>query len=81
MFKNFLVTWAKQEGLPKVSIYGLKYPYSFDELKLPDQFCSVKSGANIDFNSNILRFTYSSPTVFHKDMIYDMEKSSMAILK
>jgi oligopeptidase B len=86
LFKDHLVIYEREEGLPKVTIYGL--PDAGEPLK------SLQSGHIVDFidpiysvepleslfSSSILRFDYSSmktpPSVYDYDM-----KAGISVLK
>lgn len=86
LFKDHLVVYEREKGLPKVTIYGL--PDAGEPLK------SLQGGHTVNFidpvysveplesqfTSSILRFAYSSMKTPHSVYDYDM-KAGISVLK
>jgi oligopeptidase B len=79
-FKNYLVVYERDNGLKKIRISNLKdgstYYIDFDEPTY-----SYQPARNEDFNSDILRFTYTSLVTPSSVYDYDMNTRSRELKK
>ncbi|RIA82902.1 prolyl oligopeptidase [Glomus cerebriforme] len=72
IFRKFAVIFAKKEGLPII------FCYNFDscevhQIELPTKFCVVSPETNIDYDTDIVRFTCDSPFAHQSIYEYNME--------
>lgn len=86
LFKDHLVVYEREVGLPRVTIYGLpdvgeplKSLQAGHRVDFIDPIYSVEPSESV-FNSSILRFEYSSMKTPHSVYDYDM-KTGISILK
>jgi oligopeptidase B len=79
-FKNHLTIWERQGGTTTARVMNLK-TREFHSLELPELVCVVDSATNAEFDSNILRFTYSSYTTPTTLFDYNMDTREKVFLK
>ncbi|RHZ49011.1 hypothetical protein Glove_535g20 [Diversispora epigaea] len=77
IFHNYATIFIKREGLPVILCYNL-WTLEVDQIELPDKFCVVSPGINNNYNTDIVRFTYSSP--FISESIYDYNMQTRNLL-
>ena len=83
LFKDYLALWERKNGMTNLRVVSLMEGREHS-LDFSDSIYSVSSGqprdlalrnfGNFDFNSHILRFEYSSPTVPNSIYDYNMKK-------
>lgn len=80
-FENHLVLYERKNGLRQIRISAPDGISDVHYVKFPEPTYNVETEANPDFNTNILRFTYSSPITppsvidYHMDMgLWELKK-------
>lgn len=82
MFNDYLAIYQRVEGIPKVLIYQLSTgSFTEVELKHKDKVYAISPGINMDYNTETLRFTYSSPVVYEANYAVDLKTAKAVILK
>ncbi|KAI9312978.1 prolyl oligopeptidase family-domain-containing protein [Dichotomocladium elegans] len=73
VFKNHIVIYGRREGLPMILCYDLKTRQA-TPIDLPERFCVIQPGTNVDFDTDTFRFSLHSP--FAHEATYDYEMST-----
>lgn len=80
VFKRHLVWMERENGLPRIVIHRLKdgeeHSIAFEE-----EAYSLGLGGSLEFDTNVIRFTYSSMTTPSQTYDYDMETRERRLLK
>ena len=71
-FKNYLVVYERIKGLKKILIINLKDRNSY-LVNFPEEVYTLWPGQNPEFNTDTLRFNYSSLTTPHSVFDYNMK--------
>ncbi|KAF9908089.1 hypothetical protein EC991_010217 [Linnemannia zychae] len=80
IFKNFMVIYAKRDALPVVSCYHFETG-AVHEVPLPEQFCTIGAGVNLDYETDSFQFTLNSPYAHEATYEYDMASRVMTALR
>ncbi|KAG0348566.1 hypothetical protein BG004_004811 [Podila humilis] len=80
IFKNFMVIYAKRNALPVVSCYHFETGI-VHEVPLPEQFCTIGAGVNLDYETDSFQFTLNSPYAHEATYEYDMASRVMTPLR
>jgi oligopeptidase B len=80
LFKNFLVLSEREQGLPQIRIYDFAKKKDH-AVKFKDAAYSVGLGANLEFKTDKLRLSYSSPITVPSVYEYDMRTRKTKTLK
>jgi oligopeptidase B len=81
-FKNYLVLYERRNGLRQIRISTFVGTISnVRYIEFPEPAYSVDLETNPDFDTNVLRFTYSSPTTPHSVIDYHMDTGQWEIIK
>ncbi|KAF9584783.1 hypothetical protein BGW38_005190 [Lunasporangiospora selenospora] len=80
IFKNFMVIYSKREALPVISCYHFETG-AVHEVPLPEQFCSIAAGINLDYETDTVQFTLNSPYAHEATYEYDMASRVMTALR
>ncbi|PKC69094.1 hypothetical protein RhiirA1_377751 [Rhizophagus irregularis] len=72
IFRKFAVLFAKREGLPIILCYNF-VSQDMHQIELPTKFCVVSPETNIDYDTDIVRFTCDSPFAHPSTYEYNME--------
>jgi oligopeptidase B len=80
VFRDYLVVYERENGLKQIRIRrvadGEEHYVDF-----PDPVYTCYQGSNPEFNTSILRYTYTSLVRPQTDYDYDMEKKSQVLVK
>ncbi len=79
IFKDYLVISERQEGITQLRIMpwkGKEYFIPFEE-----EIYTVRSNVNLDFDTNIFRFSYTSLTTPNSVFDFNMETQKRELLK
>ncbi|RIB06657.1 prolyl oligopeptidase family-domain-containing protein, partial [Gigaspora rosea] len=76
IFKDYVVIFAKSEGLPVLMCYELKSS-KVHQITLPTNLCAVSPEINIDCNTNIVRFTCNLPLAHETTYEYNMKSRKL----
>lgn len=76
LFQNHVVIYGRRDGLPVILCHDLR-TQEIHEVDLPEKFCVVQPGTNLDFNTEQFRFSVVSP--FTHEATYDYDMSSKKI--
>lgn len=81
MFENYLVIYARYNGVPSISVYDLRTGQQ-NLIKFPNQeeVFSIKPGVNIEYTHPKVRLHYSSPTILEKTYDYDLNTCKLNII-
>ncbi|KAG0310454.1 hypothetical protein BGZ99_000376, partial [Dissophora globulifera] len=80
IFKNFMVIYAKRDALPVISCYHFETS-AVHEVPLPEQFCTIGAGVNLDYETDSFQFTLNSPYAHEATYEYDMASRVMTALR
>ncbi|KAI8597183.1 prolyl oligopeptidase family-domain-containing protein, partial [Dissophora ornata] len=80
IFKNFMVIYAKRDALPVISCYHFETG-AVHEVPLPEQFCTISAGVNLDYETDSFQFTLNSPYAHEATYEYDMASRVMTALR
>ncbi|KAF9574266.1 hypothetical protein EC968_007035 [Mortierella alpina] len=80
IFKNFMVIYAKRDALPVVTCYHFETGMAH-EVPLPEQFCTIGAGVNLDYETDSFQFTLNSPYAHEATYEYDMASRVMTALR
>ena len=80
IFKNYLVVSERINGLSKINIIKWENNESFN-LKISSETYSINTVANIEFNTDILRYNFSSFTQPNQVIDFNMTTRKKTILK
>ncbi|KAG2189449.1 hypothetical protein INT44_004591 [Umbelopsis vinacea] len=76
LFKNRIVLYGRRDGLPMILCYDLKLGTKL-EVDLPERFCIVHPGTNLDFDTDTFRFSVTSPYEHESTWEYNMDKKTL----
>jgi oligopeptidase B len=79
-FKNHLAIWERQGGCTTLRIQNVTTG-EIHSMEVPETVYVIDSGANAEFDTNILRFTYSSFTTPTTLFDYNMDTREKKFLK
>ncbi|KAG0242997.1 hypothetical protein BGX31_011400 [Mortierella sp. GBA43] len=80
IFKNYMVIYAKRDALPVISCYHFETGV-IHEVPLPEQFCTIAAGVNLDYETDSFQFTLNSPYAHEATYEYDMASRVMTALR
>ncbi|KAF8977872.1 hypothetical protein BGZ46_007057 [Entomortierella lignicola] len=80
IFKNYMVIYAKRDALPVISCYHFETG-AIHEVPLPEQFCTIGAGVNLDYETDSFQFTLNSPYAHEATYEYDMASRVMTALR
>ncbi|MGI4827952.1 MAG: oligopeptidase B, partial [Janthinobacterium lividum] len=84
LFQNFLVTNARERGLPVLRVFSLDAdgkPQAPREIRFPDPAYSAGSEVNRDFNADTFRYSYVSLVRPASVFRYDLATGGSTLLK
>ncbi len=79
-FKNHLVVYGRKGGFKNISIINFKDDTQH-EVKFPEPVYTYWGSENPDFNTSLVRFTYSSPITPRTVYDYDMNSEKFILKK
>lgn len=71
LFQNNVVIYGRQDGLPMILCHDLRTKETH-QVELPEKFCQLHPGTNLDFNTDYFRFSIISPFTHESTYEYDM---------
>ncbi|KAL0138712.1 prolyl oligopeptidase [Mucor lusitanicus] len=71
LFQNNVVIYGRKDGLPMILCHDLRTKETH-EVQLPEKFCVLNPGTNLDFNTDVFRFSVISPFTHESTYEYDM---------
>jgi oligopeptidase B len=80
-FKDYLVLYERRNGLRQIRISTFGAMSNVRYIEFPEPAYSVDLESNPDFDTDILRFTYSSPITPHSVIDYHMETGQWQLVK
>ncbi|MGX1024130.1 S9 family peptidase [Psychroflexus sp. MBR-150] len=80
IFKNYLVTTERHNGLSKIHVISWDNKKDYF-IPFDSETYTVGTSVNLEFDTDKLRFTYTSLNVPSSVMSYDMTKKQLKILK
>ncbi|KAI8146369.1 prolyl oligopeptidase family-domain-containing protein [Fennellomyces sp. T-0311] len=72
VFQNYIVVYGRREGLPMILCHNLETSETHN-VDLPEKFCVLQPGTNLDFNTDTFRFSVLSPFAHESTFDYDMD--------
>ncbi|KAI9491882.1 prolyl oligopeptidase [Zychaea mexicana] len=76
VFQNHIVVYGRREGLPMILCHNLETLETHD-VDLPERFCVLQPGTNLDFNTDTFRFSTLSPFAHESTYDYDMQSRKL----
>ncbi|HET9912602.1 MAG TPA: prolyl oligopeptidase family serine peptidase, partial [Anaerolineales bacterium] len=80
-FKNYLVLYERRNGLRQIRISTLGAMSNVRYIEFPEPAYSIELETNPDFDTSVLRFTYSSPITPRSVIDYHMDTGQWEIIK
>ncbi len=80
VFKNYIAILERRDGLKKIRILNLSNR-SQKYIEFDEETYAVYPDSNYDFDSNVLRFVYTSPTTPNTTYDFNMETGEKKLLK
>jgi oligopeptidase B len=80
MFKNFLVLYERENGLPQIRVVDLRNGHS-SRLSFPEPAYDVSRYLNRVYDTTEFRYAYQSPITSQSVFSYDMETGASQLLK
>lgn len=79
-FKNFMVLSEREKALPQIRVWNFAKNQGHT-IKFKDAAYAVSLSTNLEYHSNKLRLSYSSPVTVPSVLEYDMPTKTMKTLK
>ncbi|ORZ14719.1 prolyl oligopeptidase family-domain-containing protein, partial [Absidia repens] len=76
LFQNHIVIYGRRDGLPVILCHDL-IQQETHQVTLPIDFCVITPGSNLEFNTDIFRFSVTSPFMHESTYEYDMQKRTL----
>jgi oligopeptidase B len=80
-FKEYLIVYERRNGLRQIRISPFGMMTNIRYIEFPEPAYSVEPESNPVFDTNILRFTYSSPVTPHSVIDYHMDTGQWELIK
>jgi oligopeptidase B len=80
-FKDYLVLYERRNGLRQIRITTFETMSNVRYIEFPEPAYSVELESNPEFDTNVLRFTYSSPITPHSVIDYHMDTGQWELIK
>ncbi len=80
VFKDYLVVYEREAGLRQISVHNL-HSGETHRVEFPEPVYTVYGGSNPDFNSRLLRYTYSSLVTPKSVFDYDLQARDRELKK
>lgn len=80
VFKDYLVIYERENGLEKINVVNINTQESY-YIDFPEPAYTFWTGRNADFNSHLLRFTYTSLITPRSVFDYDMAARTCELKK
>jgi oligopeptidase B len=80
-FKDYLVLYERRNGLRQICITPFEAMTNVRYIEFPETAYSVELESNPQFETDILRFTYSSPITPHSLIDYHMDTGQWELIK
>ena len=80
-FKEYLIVYERRNGLRQIRISPFNMMSNVRYIEFPEPAYSVEPESNPEFDTNILRFTYSSPVTPHSVIDYHMDTGQWELIK
>ncbi|KAI7877433.1 hypothetical protein K492DRAFT_150602 [Lichtheimia hyalospora FSU 10163] len=71
VFQNHLVIYGRRDGLPMILCHDLSTQETYP-VELPERFCVLQPGTNLEFDTETFRFSIHSPFAHESTYDYDM---------
>lgn len=71
LFKNNVVIYGRSDGLPVILCHDL-HTKETHTVQLPEKFCVLHPGTNLDFDTDTFRFSITSPFTHESTYDYNM---------
>lgn len=80
-FKDYLIVYERRNGLRQIRISPFGAMSNVRYIEFPEPAYSVEPENNPEFDTNVLRFTYSSPVTPHSVIDYHMDTGQWELIK
>jgi len=80
-FKEYLIVYERRNGLRQIRISPFGMMSNVRYIEFPETAYSVEPETNPEFDTNVLRFTYSSPVTPHSVIDYHMDTGQWELIK
>lgn len=81
LFENYLVLYERKDGLDHIRISDIDGSSNIHYVDFPEPTYYFEPGSNYEFNTNALRFDYSSLVTPHSTIDYHMDTREWELLK
>ena len=81
LFENYLVLYERKDGRDHIRINDLDGVSNVHYVDFPEPTYYFEPGSNYEFNTNVLRFDYSSLVTPHSTIDYHMDTHEWELLK
>ncbi len=81
LFENYLVLFERKDGVDQIRISDLDGTSNVHYVNFPEPTYYFEPGSNYEFNTDILRFEYSSLVTPHSTIDYHMDTHEWELLK
>ncbi|KAI8987393.1 prolyl oligopeptidase [Mycotypha africana] len=76
LFKNHVVIYGRKDGLPMILCHNLQTGKTH-EVPLPEKFCVLSPGTNLEFDTDTFRFSVTSPFMHESTYEYNMSTQKL----
>ncbi|KAJ2962969.1 hypothetical protein NQZ79_g1909 [Umbelopsis isabellina] len=80
LFEDYIVLYGRRDGLPMILYHDLKSNESH-EVNLPEKFCVVSPGTNLDFKTDKFRFSVTSPYAHESTWDFNMTTKRLTAVR
>ncbi|PHZ09537.1 uncharacterized protein RHIMIDRAFT_246132 [Rhizopus microsporus ATCC 52813] len=80
LFQNHAVIYGRRDGMPMILCYDLQTNQTH-EVNLPEKFCVVQPGTNLDFDTELFRFSVISPFTHESTYEYNMVSKKLTPIR
>ncbi|KAI8337785.1 prolyl oligopeptidase family-domain-containing protein [Blakeslea trispora] len=80
LFQHHIVVYGKKDGLPMMLCHDLTTCQAHT-VKLPEKFCVLYPGTNLDFHTDQVRFSIQSPFMHESTFEYDMSTQKLTAVR
>ncbi|KAI8353239.1 prolyl oligopeptidase family-domain-containing protein [Choanephora cucurbitarum] len=77
LFQRHIIVYGKRDGLPMMLCHDL-VTHQTHSVKLPEKFCVLYPGTNLDFHTDQVRFSIQSPFMHESTFEYDMSTQKLS---
>ncbi|CAM0135016.1 hypothetical protein VKS41_000409 [Umbelopsis sp. WA50703] len=80
LFEDYIVLYGRRDGLPMILYHDLKANVNH-EVDLPEKFCVVSPGTNLDYKTDKFRFSVISPYAHESTWDFSMKTKKLKAVR